>query len=100
MKTLIQIWNWFNNKKTIIGIALVVIPPKAADYLMPLLANWGLASPVLITKIVFTLVWIGKGIGLIGIAHKMLKYKMGGDGTIPLPEEETTIAAAPLATKP
>ena len=75
MKTL---WDWFNNKKTTIGAALLL----AAMVLQKMAEIWvGSGSPEWAPKLIETLDWLGGLFAGVGLSHKGVKAIQGVEET-------------------
>lgn len=74
MKTLINLWNWFNGKKTTIGAAIlmVVLAINAFDSQV-VVAIWNMPLPAWLPKVIATLSWTGNILTGVGLAHKVAK---------------------------
>ena len=75
MKILIAFWNWLNNKKTYIGLALMLGTPMLFESISKPYAIWNHGVPVYFPQIEATIIWFGSFIGTVGAIHKMIKYK-------------------------
>jgi len=76
MKTIQNLWDYLNGKKTAIGAALVT-----AAFLLPIVEQelivgiWELATPLWFGKVVKTLAWVGTALVGTGFAHKLKKQQ-------------------------
>lgn len=69
MSTLLNLWNWFNGKKTVIGLALIGIATFLSEIVVgkwEVVATW-------IPKLIETLSWIGVALTGSGLLHKGTK---------------------------
>ena len=66
---MIQIWNWFNGKKTVIGAACLFLAMFIEQILIP---KWGV-SVAWIGSLRDTFIWIGGILTPAGLIHKGVK---------------------------
>jgi hypothetical protein len=69
MSILINLWNWFNGKKTVIGLALMGI----STFLEAIVIGKWEATATWIPKVIETLAWIGAALTGSGLLHKGTK---------------------------